>query len=61
MTVRAGGIIAGTYDAGPPYSAGDGAPGVEAALMERLSVITGSVSMAKLDVAIERSAYRPIS
>ena len=33
LTVRVGGIVAGTYDAGLPYSAGDGASGVEAALM----------------------------
>lgn len=33
VTVRIGGIVAGTYDAGLPYSAGDGASGVEAALM----------------------------
>ncbi len=33
VTVRVGGIVAGTYDAGLPYSAGDGASGVEAALM----------------------------
>ena len=33
VTFRVGGIVAGTYDAGLPYSAGDGASGVEAALM----------------------------
>lgn len=33
LTLRVGGIVAGTYDAGLPYSAGDGASGVEAAMM----------------------------
>jgi hypothetical protein len=33
LTLRVGGIVAGTYDVGLPYSSGDGASGVEVALL----------------------------
>lgn len=39
LTVRAGGIIAGTYDEGLPFSAGDGAHGGECSLLFGKSIL----------------------